>query len=338
MQRVAHEQQNIHPLFDSIENFYAFASEKTTDTRWNLTVFPVSFKSVYKILNEYGDLRKNVKFVTRRYAKLSFKQYPRKNIIVCFSGGKDSVATVLYYQKRGYSVIAYHLKGINQTYKDEWKTAQLLAQKLNCKYIQEEIHLSGKHEWVEHPIKNYIIASMALQWGIRNNFSIKIAFGNYSTSYLDDDPFDVCGGDDIEMWKAYEKIIRQIIPRFHMFIPLENIQTSFTLIEKQPELFIHIQSCIGPFRYREYLHNNNEKKYKIKLLPHRCGSCWKCAVEYIYLSDHNILEYSVAFYKHCIQILRNTLKKESGIYLRSERAVWSRYFFYPIEQSRYFND
>lgn len=339
MQQIVHADKNIHPVFDAIERLYAFVSDRDRpSTITNLAVFPSSFEKTYILLQEYGKVKYDVNFNVKSYDKLKVDKYPTKNIIVCFSGGKDSVATVLHYQKLRYNIVIYHSKGINQTYKDEWKSAQKLAEKLGCRYVQDEVQLSGSHDWIEHPLKNMIIANRALQWGIRNGFSTKIAFGNYSTSSVDDDPFDVCGGDDKETWRAYEAIIKTVLPKFKIYTPLRNIQSSFTALEKHPELLPEILSCIGPYRYREYLHTNNEKKYKLKLLPHRCGSCWKCAVEYIYYTDHNILEYSRDYYKHCIQILKRTLKKENAVKIRNDKLVWREWCFYSIEKSKYFKD
>lgn len=337
MQRVIHR-KSIHKIFDDVDRLYTFVSDRDRQaTMQNLTVFPSCFEEAYKLLQKYGKLKYDVVFsTTAQYNKLAVHNYNPKNIIVCFSGGKDSVATVLHYQKLGYNVLIYHVKGINQTYKDEWKSAQTLAEKLGCEYVQEEVSLQGAHDWTEHPLKNWIIANMALQYGICNEFSTKIAFGNYRTSSVEDDPFEVCGGDDIEMWKAYEVIIKKVLPKFKIYLPLRNIQSSYTQLVKRADILPYIQSCIGPFRYREYLKMNNEKKYQIKLLPHRCGSCWKCALEYIYFTDHGIFEYSRDFYKHCIAVLKRTLKNESGIKIREERTIWYRFCFYSISKSRYF--
>lgn len=335
MQTVKQQKQNIHPLFDIIESCYALTSEQPRRTLIN-AVFPRCFEELYKLFDEYGKTNYNVDFDVRRYNKLQFPEYPKKNIIVCFSGGKDSVATALHYQKCGYNVFLYHVKGINKTYIDEYKTVEQLAEYLDLPLEMEEVQLQGDHCWTEHPMKNMIIANKAIQFGIEQNIGIKIAFGNYYTSHLYNDSFEVCAGDDIEIWRAYERIIREIIPGFKMYIPLRNIQTSYNAINEQPELLKMIQSCIGPYRYREYLHNNNEQKYGIKLLLHRCGSCWKCAAEYIWYTDHKKLEYNEGFYKHCLSILRKTLKKENGVDYRSERSVWNQYMFYPIKKSKYF--
>ena len=336
MQTVNHEKPNIHPVFDSIERFYAFTSERGPRTSLLNAVFPQSFEELYKLFTEYGKTNYDVKFNVRQWDKLKLTQYPKENVIVCFSGGKDSVATALHYQKCGYKVFLYHVRGINKTYKDEYKTVEQLAEYLDLPLEIEEVQLQGNHCWVEHPMKNMIIANMAIQFGIEQNIGTKIAFGNYYTSHIYNDPFEVCAGDDIEMWRAYERIIKEIIPNFKMYIPLRNIQTSYNAINEQPELLKMIQSCIGPYRYREYLHNNNEKKYEIELLPHRCGSCWKCAAEYIWYADHGKLQYNEQYYKHCINILRKTLKAENGINYHSERLVWQQYMFYPIKKSKYF--
>jgi len=165
MQQIVHADKNIHPVFDAIERLYAFVSDRDRpSTITNLAVFPSSFEKTYILLQEYGKVKYDVNFNVKSYDKLKVDKYPTKNIIVCFSGGKDSVATVLHYQKLRYNIVIYHSKGINQTYKDEWKSAQKLAEKLGCRYVQDEVQLSGSHDWIEHPLKNMIIANRALQW------------------------------------------------------------------------------------------------------------------------------------------------------------------------------
>lgn len=332
MQIVQHH-SNIHPIFDKIESFYLITSEKP-HTMLVKPLFPESFKSLYKLFKDYGNAEYDIKFEDRWYNKLELPNYRRRDIIVCFSGGKDSVATALYYKTLKYHVYLYHLKGINKTYRDEYKTAEQLAELLDLPLIEEECQLIGNHCWTEHPMKNMIIANCALQWGIKNNITTKIAFGNYYTSHIYNDPFEICAGDDIEMWQAYEKIIRQIIPRFKIRTPLENIQSSFEAIEKQPWLLDKIQSCIGPYRYREHLHRVNEKKYNIKLLPHRCGSCWKCAVEYIWFADCGLLEYNEEYYAHCLKVLQKTIKQETEERISDLSLVWQRYLFYDISKSK----
>ena len=336
MQAVVHNINHIHPFFTELDKLYSVTSDTPHRTLIN-TVFNDSFKDVCELFKDYGGVEYDIKFKYKRYDKIDLPQMPTMNIIVCFSGGKDSLATALHYRKCGYKVYLYHCRGINQTYRDEYKSVETLADVLQMPLIMERVNLVGSHCWTEHPLKNWIIAGKALQWGIRNGITTKIAFGNYRTSRLIDDPFGVCGGDSMDMWRAFETAVKPILPKFKIYIALNNIQSAFTVINKHPQFLSHLQSCIGPYRYREYLHNNNEKKYGVKLLPHRCGSCWKCAVEYIWFTDHNKLKYDRDFYKHCIAVLRRTMKEEEGVTYKSERAVWERYLFYDIKKSKYFS-
>ena len=107
MQRVAHKEKNIHTLFDTIERFYTYTSTRTPRTTFLNPVFPKVFEELYKLFTEYGKTNYDVKFSVKQWDKLKLPQYSKENIIVCFSGGKDSVATALHYQKCGYYPCSY---------------------------------------------------------------------------------------------------------------------------------------------------------------------------------------------------------------------------------------
>ena len=212
MQIIKHPQPNIHTVFDEFEKLYAITSIKQSDNRLLPYVFNEVFESIFDLFSDYGDINYTVSYKKGKYKRV--RRVNRKNrMIVCFSGGKDSTATALYWVEQGYEVYLYHLKGINKTYKDEWKSAEVVAEKLNLPLIIEEIELQGNQDWVEHPLKNMIVANMALQYGIRNKITCNISFGNFSSSTLDSDPFEVCGGDCKELWDVYKDIMCNIISK-----------------------------------------------------------------------------------------------------------------------------
>ncbi len=70
------------------------------------------------------------------------------------------------------------------------------------------------------------------------------------------------------------------------------------------------------------------------MFDNRCGCCWKCCVENLYLMDIDKLEYNEAYYLHCFSILACTIHKETGFVESDIRAVWENYMFYPIEHSK----
>lgn len=330
MQTIIHSQPNIHPIFDEFDRVYSLTSNKTNKSLVPY-VFSPSFKSIFDVFYTYGNVSYTKSYVKRDYKPIDISKN-ENTVVVCVSGGKDSIATVLYFRKRGYNIIMYHLRGINYTYKDEYKAVQILADKLHLPLVIEDVTLKGKQDWVEHPLKNMIIANMALQYAIRNKLGKRIAFGNFSSSSLNCDPFEVCGGDCAEMWEVYTKIIRGVIPRFNVLTPLENFQDTIDLLLYKPKLLPYIQSCIGAYRYREKLRKYNQQKYNIELPEHRCGSCWKCCLEYCVFCDKGVYEYNEKYYLHCLSILQGTLNKETGM-KNSLYDVFNHYFFYSLSKS-----
>lgn len=339
MQTVKHPQVNLHPIFDEFDRLYSELSVKKQEKRLINPVYDISFKPLIELFKQYS-WDGVIKYADNGFKPLKTpKTERRKSVIVCFSGGKDSTATALYYKELGYNVRLYHLHGINKMYKDEHIAARNVAEKLGVELIKEEIKVTGwvQPNWIEHPMKNMIIANRVIQYVIKHGIDADIAFGNFSTSSLEDDPFEVCGGDCKELWDIYTEIIRHIIPKFSIKTPLNNMQDTLDILFKNQYIINAIQSCIIPYHYKVRLRKRNAEKYSYKLPENRCGSCWKCAVEYIVFCDNDIWQYDEVWYEHCLTVLKNTLKRERDIYLHKLEDVWSYYFFYDIDRSKYFS-
>ena len=346
MQRIKHDKSysNVHWLFDGLEELYRITSSSSQDSQAT-RLFPVvldeRLKMILDIFEEYSTKDfEPVEFEKMSTDRLRLKKFDPKNIIVCYSGGKDSFSVIRHYQKLGYNVYAYHLRGLNFHYHDEWEVAEKAAEKFGFKLIIDHVSYSGQHDWVEHPMKNMIMATMALNYGIKHDIGIKIAVGTFRTARLDEAPFDVCGGDCIEMWKVYEKFVRTLIPGFRIYVPNLNYKTAYNLLKKEPESLQFTISCMTPNRFRNQFRNRTQNRYHVDLLPNRCGCCWKCATEYVWFCEHGVLEYNEEYYKHCFEVLANASTQESGyVYnVYTVRGVWDNYFFEstePIERSKY---
>ena len=341
MQRLTNPEYNIHKIFNDFDVLYSVLSEK----QWMSGIIQLNlavnrrFQPLIDIFKQYGWDRNDVTYFDYDYKPLQLEYNPQ-DIIVSFSGGKDSTATALYYKERGYNVYLYHLHGINKMYKDEHLAAEQVAKLLGLPYIEEDIKITGwvQPDWIEHPMKNMIIANRAVQWAIRNNISPNIAFGNFSSSTLESDPFEVCGGDCREMWDIYDDIISNVIPDFKVQIPLINMQDTITSVLENQYVINDTQSCIMPYHYKQRLRKRHAEKYTYKLPKNRCGSCWKCAVEYIVLCDNNVWEYDPIWYEHCLTVLKNTLRREQGLRIDVLSDVWEHYFFYDIEKSKFLGE
>jgi hypothetical protein len=294
------------------------------------------FDSSFADLCEVFDMYVNLPIPTlqdKNYEPLKLPEYDEKNVIVCFSGGKDSIAVAKKLRDEGYNVFLYHAWHINPSFGDEHKCAQEAADVLVLPIYLDDIRLSGHHVYMEHPMKNMIIANGAIHYGIREGIGTKVVFGNYTSSTLDDNPFDRCAGDCMDMWDYYSVIIQRIIPDFCVTAYLENVGDTLELITHDRELLDVSLSCLCRHSLRQYRHDWVKSKFGVDLPKRRCGSCYKCCVEYIYMADHDLIEFSEDYYKYCLSQLYKVCSAE-GIGLFFLYELWHEYFFYPIEESK----
>ena len=326
MQKIIHEVDNIHEIFDDFDLLYTLLSQKEPDNSLIMATMNSNFEYLVSLFENTG-WHGNISLNHYDYSYLSVPRN-EKNIILCFTGGKDSVATAQILKEQGYNVYLYYMRGINPTFTDEYKIALECADYLNLPIYIDSCTLCGHHDYVEHPMKNMIIANGALQYGISEGLTVQIAFGNYYTSSIEDDNFEFCGGDDIEMWEIYINIISSVIPGFEMKIVLENLDETLSVVCKDSKLLDHTLSCLCRTALRPYWHERMSNKHNVKLPKYRCGRCYKCCVEYIYMADHDMTEYSDSYYKYCFSNLRRNYEKEHGKKTGTVDNVWNNYFLY----------
>ena len=334
MQSIIQEVPNIHPIFDDFDRLYRILSVKNEEKSLIPPQFSRIFKPLYDMFVEYGHVGK-VDFIDKHYEIL---QAPKSNdnVIVCFSGGKDSTAVAKKFISEGKNVYLYYTEKINVALHDEKICAQNIADYFNVPlYLDSSLKLSGHHDYIEHPMKNMIIMNKAIQYGIKNNIGTHIATGNYRTSSLEDDNFEFCGGDDIEMWQIYDKIIGNVLQDFHVDIPLDSLDDTLEVVCGDRELLDLTVSCLGRASMRPYWNNWVKEKYGLTIPPYRCGRCYKCCVEYIYMTDKGLQEYNEEYYKYCFKNLRKNFQREDSLKY-TNREVWEHYFSHSMEESQFF--
>lgn len=224
----------------------------------------------------------------------------KDGVVVCFSGGKDSVATAIRCKEMGYDTRLYHVHGINHSYPDEVDRAMDVADYLGLPLHVETVKLSGKPSYHENPLKNQTICSMALDWSHRNGFGHRIAFGDFRNDHRERAIFGTNWTDTVEMWDAYSQYMRHDFPDFEALIMFDDYFQTMNVVAQDRKLLEMVQGCIAPSRYREYWRSRNVAKYGDDvILPHRCGSCWKCCREYVHLADRGILPMNTDYYRKC---------------------------------------
>ena len=332
MQRVVHEYRNKSRVFNMIEGLYSYLTDY--DAFEDILWLDETFRPLCEIIGSQFFEFRQPSIRTMDLPRIPCPKCDTEEVTVCLSGGKDSVACAYYFKKRGYKVHLYHAAGINKAYGDEKKAATAIAKYLGCDLFIEKFDLRGTHPFVEHPLKNYIIANGALHYCLAKGYSPNLAFGNFNQSFLADNVFVVCGGDCIEMWNAYSTIIQKVLPEFTMQIPLRTNADTFDLLSEDWQLFKLAVSCMSPYRFRAHWKHRTEETYNVRLFDNRCGCCWKDCVECIWLMDTDKMEYDETFYLHCFGILAKTLRRETGIKEQDVNIIWSKYMFYPIEKSK----
>lgn len=339
MQTVERKTDLAHKLLYDIDRLYAQTS--SFDQKILIPeVYDKSFQSIVEICTTYSALKMNVSY-SDTVERLKLPKYDPKNIIVCFSGGRDSYVTARHYVKLGYNVVLYYVEGLNAGYSaggHEQRIVEGAAEQLGCKLVTESIRYHGYHDWFEHPLKNYLLWSMALSWGIRNGWSIKIATGNFSSSKLDDNPFAVCGGDCIEVLRSFETIVRRFIPSFHIYHSNRSISTTMNYFLRHYGELKFVGSCMTPVRFKNQFRERTIKNYGIELLPNRCGCCWKDCVEYIWSVDHKLVDINRPYYLHCINVIANTMRRERGWRPYFAFDVWNEYMLYPFKKSTLYEE
>ena len=330
MQRVKRTNNNIHPILDEIDAMYAYLSEPPS-VALIPSRYDFAFEELVKTFEDFTDVVWSIDYFEKKYKRI--KPIENNNLILAFSGGKDSIASALKFKESGYNVYLYHLKHINPSFADEWKCAKESADILGMPIFFDDIQFSGHHMYMEHPMKNMLIANGALSYGIREGVGTTIAFGNYTTSYLDDNVFDRCAGDCVDMWWLYEKIIQRVIPNFEIQMNIENMGETIKILEDKTDLLNASLSCLCRHSLRDYRRQWVSDKFGIELFNKRCGSCYKCCVEYIYMADHDRMKFSEDYYKYCLGQLLKVMRAENVV-ATDIRDIWDTYIIYDIGISK----
>ena len=92
-----------NPIFKSINALYADISEPKEEKALVPYIFDSSFETLFDILEAKVPWFKRYETETLPIPKLTYPYNP-KDVVVCVSGGKDSVAAVLHYIQLGFNV------------------------------------------------------------------------------------------------------------------------------------------------------------------------------------------------------------------------------------------
>lgn len=223
---------------------------------------------------------------------------PKNNkVMVAFSGGKDSLAVAIKLMNEGKDVTLFFLQGINKSYTSEYQSAYNLAQKLGLPFVSWRVTQIGKSDFKENPFKNGVILCLMVEAGYEYEIS-EFAFGNQLEDNLSNCQYDREMSDSIEFFNMMKEYLNFVTINTY----LKNDRDSFEIVYKyRPDLLEDIGSCILPVFRRPFVKKANQKRFNIN--TKYCGSCYKCAFEYLFKAEKGILPKNEAYETHCKKIL-----------------------------------
>jgi hypothetical protein len=245
--------------------------------------------------------------------------------IVLFSGGKDSAAAALRAAAAGYEPILLYAQGINPAYPEEIEAARRMAAALAMPLRIVEVR-ARRGAYIENPTKNQLLLACAADIGLRWGASL-LSAGIMAADQSPNMPFGAGLSDGADCQGAAADWIERFVPGLRVErAPIRN-DTDSLLEVARAGLLPLAQSCMTGVRFRGSLRTRNMAKHGVDLMPNRCGSCYKCALEFLTLGLAGMGQRSQGYEAHCADILTDSAERISG--QRMPRADALRLFIDP---------
>jgi hypothetical protein len=269
----------------------------------NVNDFPFKKTRLPEDLIEFGTVLEKtfgVSFIEWYDAQKFKMTEDNNNVIVAFSGGKDSAALATKLRNNGYNVFLAYIQGINKAYPDEKSVAMKFAEKYKYPFLHLAVDVKvRKGSYAENIVKNNLIIAKCLQYGQAIGIK-KVGLGcAVLTSNV---PTSFGFSDGAENLQSFAKGVQEIVDCEIFVSEVESESLSYKILVDNKIDFTDIVSCMTPVYYRKNLNNINIRK-GIILRHNGCGSCYKCAADYFHLSYFGLFKNNEQSDKHYMNIL-----------------------------------
>lgn len=229
-------------------------------------------------------------------------------VMIAYSSGMDSTSHALYWRAQGKDVILFHVKSLNHSYPDEARYALAFSKAYNIPIVVIEPKWVKQTAYVDNPVKNQTILAYMVDYG-RSIGCIHYGMGNYATDKLMAQIQGYWTTDSIELYKTFNRYICGLLPGYtYHNMPYDKYGAFEFIVKNDPGAWVYVNSCLRPYRFKDYTHEQTVKKYNVPLIPHHCGVCYKCALEYLMLADLGYYPIDVTYARKCI----NTIREQDG--------------------------
>lgn len=267
-----------------------------------VNAIPVEFDDYLSVLWKHAG--KPINFANKDLHVKQFDIPTSNKILIGFTGGKDSTATVIKVIQAGYEPILFHVRGINRVWPNEYIYARQLAVYLGLPLVEATVSIKGKTYYKENPAKNQLILALMVDYGIEHGIH-HYTLGSDMTEALERANIMFDFSDAIEIYGMVASIYKKSISNFKYHTLVADQTDSYkTIFDHDPKIYDIICSCMLPYRYQGNIRKKNVIKFpKVYFNERACGSCYKCCYEYMHLVLLGHYEPDIDYLKHCMRVL-----------------------------------
>lgn len=323
-----------HIYFDAMNNIYEIFTKENFDKDIHV---PFGFEHLVEaIYNVHHQQRPNIS--TYKITDTNITLNNNNKIMLAFSGGLDSVYECLRLQELGYNVILMHFKNLNRNMPKETEFAEMFASYVNVPIIVVDV-TQPKQFYVDNAVKNQTILAYMIDYGIKHDIQNYSTGNNFADQPLTDGTIGQTITDSTEVFEYFFNGIRNYINNIN-FIGVEDNVTKYKELEyilrKDPTILKYVYSCVNPHRFNNMLNQTNRKKYNVPLMDGRCGSCYKCCMEFILLSELGYYdkEQYKEYIEHCWDIIANSKHSSDTMKKRFNKNIPNKIKLQRIKEIR----
>lgn len=288
-------------LTNYIKPFYELYSMKalpkrlSVDSRFARVLNIVNAKAKQPLLNVTAD-----RFVeSRPFGSLPVEG---RSAFIAFSGGKDCLATAIRAQQDGYNPHLVYVSGVNKSLPSERRHAYDVAKATGYPISEIKISIQGTKEYNEHPLKNILILCLLIDHGTKHG-ATAYGLGNIFEENSAHGSLDYDLSDSFDIIKAFNTFVRSVIPSYRYLTYIhDNLASFYTVFKHNKDLIPLMSTCITPDYRKPMIHKSNVMKYgKDCVLDDMCGSCYKCADNYLYRRFFGLVRHNQSYFNRCME-------------------------------------
>lgn len=205
-----------------------------------------------------------------------------RKMVVGFSGGKDGLATALLARDKGLEPTLFFLEGLNRSVPSERRCAEAVAEAAGLPLVEWNLKVTGTKATPDHPLKNLLILCAMMDYGAGMGaawYGLGCAFDeNTDHENLE---YDMSDSQDLIYPLMRFAQRKGYCAGFKTWL-FTTGHSYHVIYRHNPALLELVSTCVTPDYRKPNIYRANVRRYGEGLiLQNRCGTCYKCAEEYV---------------------------------------------------------